>query len=102
MLLTVTNWLVSNPEVHYRPYMGLPLDPIMIKVYPISSITSFKSILILSSRLRYGLPKNLFPSGLPTKTLYAFLDSSMGATCPAHLSCLYLRFLIMLDEKTVH
>ena len=32
--------------------------------------TTWKSILILSSHLRLGLPGGLFPSGLPTKTLY--------------------------------
>ena len=45
------------------------------------------------------LPKSLFPSGLPTKILYAFLDSSVRATCPAHLSRLDLRFLIMLGKE---
>ena len=31
--------------------------------------TSWRSILILSSHLRLGLPNGLFPSGLPTRTL---------------------------------
>ena len=41
---------------------------------PIQSIyphtTSWRSILILSTNLRLGLPSGLFPSGFPTKTLY--------------------------------
>ena len=41
---------------------------------PIQSIyphpTSWRSILILSTHLRLGLPRGLFPSSFPTKTLY--------------------------------
>ena len=41
---------------------------------PIQSIcahpTSWRSILILSTHLRPGLPSSLFPSGSPTKTIY--------------------------------
>ena len=32
--------------------------------------TSWRSILILSSHLRLGLPSRLFPSGFPTRTLF--------------------------------
>ena len=32
--------------------------------------TSWRSVLILSSHLRLGLPGGLFPSGFPTSTLY--------------------------------
>ena len=61
--------------------------------------TSLKSVLISSSHLHLGLPKGLFPSSFPTKILYAFLDCSIRATCPAQLSHLYSRFLIILGEE---
>ena len=42
--------------------------------------TSWRSILILSSHLRLGLPSGLFPSGHPTRTLCTPLPSPIRAT----------------------
>jgi hypothetical protein len=47
---------------------------------------SLRSFLILSSHLRLGLLSCFFvPSGVSTKTMYAFLFSPVLTTCPAHL-----------------
>ena len=55
---------------------------------PVQSIyphpTSWRSILILSTYLCLGLPSGVFPSGVPTKTLYTPLSSLIRNTCPAH------------------
>ena len=70
---------------------------------PIQSIyphpTSLRSILILSTHLRLGLPCGLFPSGFPTKTLYTPLSTPIRATCPAHLILLDFITRTILGEE---
>jgi len=61
--------------------------------------TSWRSILVLSSHLRLGLPSGLFPSGFPIKTLYTSLLSSIRATCPAHLILLDFITRTILGEE---
>jgi hypothetical protein len=60
---------------------------------------SLRSILILYSHLRLGLPSGLFPPSFPTKTLYSFLFALMRGTCPAHLILLDMIIRIKFSEQ---
>ena len=69
---------------------------------PVQSIyphtTSWRSFLILTTHLLLGLPSGLFPSGFPTKTLYAPLTSPIRSTCPAHL-ILNTRIYLLFNQQ---
>ena len=65
-----------NPKVHHHIHKCPPYVPILNQLHPISTPpTSRRSILILSSHLRLGLPNVLFPSGFPTRILCTPLPS---------------------------
>jgi hypothetical protein len=54
-----------------EPYQSTPSHPIFLR-----------SILILFTHLRLSIPSGLFPSGLPTNILYAFLFSPHSCYMP--------------------
>jgi len=72
--------ILWNPKVHYRIHKCSPPVPLLTQNDPVHAPhpTSWRSILILSSHLRLGLPSGLFPSVFPTKTVHA---SSLHHTC---------------------
>jgi hypothetical protein len=48
---------------------------------------------------RLGIPSPLYSSGLPTKTLYAYLLFTAHATCSVHLVRFYLIIWIIFGEE---
>ena len=71
------------------------------KSSPCPHPTSWKSNLILSSRIRLGLPSGLFPSCFLTETLYVPLLSPTPATCPAHILDLIARKIFGEDYRSL-
>jgi hypothetical protein len=64
---------------------------------PNEPIPSQRFNLIPTSNMLLCLPSVLFPSGLPAKTVYIFLDSPMHAIWSAHLILLDLIYLVICN-----
>ena len=95
--------ILWNPNVHYciiqQPITSPYTEPNQSNPSP--HPTSSISILIISSDVLLGLPSGPFPSGFPTKTLYATLFSPIHAKCNAHQILLDLIIQIIFDEEYV-
>ena len=86
---------LTRPQL-VKKFPAIYATRMFITAFPPShfSNTSFNIILPSMS----GSSKNLLPSGIPTKTLYAPLLYRIRATCPAHLDLLDLIPRIIFGE----
>jgi hypothetical protein len=63
--------ILRNPKLQYRLHNSPPLVLFLSQMNPVHITPSYVSEI----QLRLGLPSGLFPSGFPTKIIYAFLSS---------------------------
>ena len=78
-------------------YLSLSWASSIRSIYP--HPTSWRSVLILSTHLRLGLPSGLFLSGFPYQDPIHPLSSPIRATCPAHLILLDFITRTILGEE---
>jgi hypothetical protein len=86
--------ILWNPNVQHRVHKSPPQVPILSHINPIHTISSvsLRSILILSTHLRLGLPSGPFPTDFPTNILYEFLFSPFVLHAPPTSSFLTWSF----------
>ena len=82
-----------NPKVHYGTHKRPP--PVCI----LARTTSWRSVLILSTYLRLGLPSGLFSLRFPHQDPTHLFSSPIRATCPAHLILLDFVTCTILGEE---
>jgi hypothetical protein len=84
--------ILYNLEAHYSVQTFAPPVPTLSQVSPVHALpyNSLKVSVNITSHLRLALRGGLFPSGFPTKTLYALFLYFICATCPASLILLDL------------
>lgn len=92
--------ILWNPKVHYFMQKNLPLVHILSHMDPVHALRSrfFKKHFNMFPPMP-SCTSGLFPSGFPTRILYAFLFSSIHATCLGHLIIFYFIILVIFGEE---
>jgi hypothetical protein len=91
--------ILWNPKVHYCVHKSHSLVPTLSQINPVHTTPSYLSKIhfnINPPSVRLVLSSGLFPSGFPTRILYAFLLLPMRSTCFTHLILLDFSILITL------